>query len=172
MGQISTNNVCRMILLSLLLLARAALSAEEPKDMQSPPASVTTALGCLVARDYIRDALVDLKLAPGKFAWVRYYIGTIPGMGPTPGTFHIAVYSEDGLHGYLLLSFRDRHGKFVAVQDGYRLTKVGSHWDADMGNGGMWVYKAIGEFVRKLEKSPRYRVKLASLREGCAAPDE
>ena len=148
------------------------LGGEEPKDMDSAPKSVATALGCLVARDYIRDALRDLKLAPGRSAWVRYYIGTVPGTGPTPGEFHIAVYSEDGLHGYLLLSFRGRHGKFVAVRNGYRLTKQGSHWNADKGNGGMWVYKAIGEFVTKLEKSPRYRVKLMSRTEGCAPPDE
>jgi hypothetical protein len=161
-----------MILLSLLLLARAAVSAEGPKDMQFPPASVTTALGCLVARDYIRDALTDLKLRPGRPAWVRYYIGTIPGTEPTPGVLNIAVYSEDDLHGYVLFSYRDEHGKFVAVQDGYRLRKAGSHWNADMGNGGLATYKAMGEFAAKLEKSPRYRVKLTPRREGCAAPGE
>jgi len=148
------------------------LGGGESKDTSSPPDSVTTALGCLVARDFIRPALEDLKLAPGRSPWVRYHIGTVPGVQPTPGEFQIVVYSEDGLHGYLFLSFRDGHGKFVAVQDGYRLTKVGSHWDADMGNGGMWVYKAVGEFVTKLEKSPRYRVKLAPRSEGCAPPDE
>jgi hypothetical protein len=160
-----------MILLSLLLLARAALSAEEPKDMQSPPASVTTALGCLVARDFIRSDLEDLKLAPGRSAWVRYYIGTIPGTEPTPGVLNIAVYSEDGLHGWLLLAFRER-GKFVAVRNAYRLTKVGSRWNADEGNGGLGTYRAMGQFATKLEKSPRYRVKLTPRREGCAAPGE
>jgi hypothetical protein len=160
-----------MILLSLLLLARAALAAEEPKDTQPAPPSVTTALGCLVARDYIRDVLSELKLGPGKPAWVRYYIGTIPGTGPTPGEFYIAVYSENGLHGWLLLAFRER-GKFVAVRNAYRLTKVGSRWNADEGNGGLGTYKAMGQFATKLEKSPRYRVKLTPRREGCAAPDE
>ena len=160
-----------MIFVSLLLLGTPAFAAEEPKEMHSPPTSVTTAFGCLVARDYIQPALEDLKLAPGRFAWVRYHIGSIPGTGPTPGAFNIAVYSDDGLRGYLLFAYRDKHGKFVAVQNGYRLTKVGSHWNADMGNGGMWVYKAVGEFAAKLEQSPRYRVKLAPRTEGCA-PDE
>ena len=159
-----------MALLSSLLLAGRVLGGEESKDTLTAPGSVTTALGCLVSRDYIRDALLDLKLAPGRFAWVRYYIGSIPGTGPTPDTFNIVVYSEDGLHGYLLFSFRDHKGRLVAVQDGYRLTKVGPHWNADMGNGGMWVYKAVGEFATKLEKSPRYRVKLVPRTEGCAAP--
>jgi hypothetical protein len=161
-----------MILISLLIIGGIAIAAEEPKEVQSPPPSVRAALGCLVARDYIEPALEDLKLRPGRLAWVRYYVGTVPGVEPTPGLYHIAVYSEDGRRGYMLLSFRDRRGKFVAVQDGYRLRKVGSHWNADMGNGGLATYKAMGEFAAKLEKSPRYRVKLTPRREGCAAPDE
>jgi hypothetical protein len=164
-----TNKVSGMILLSLLLLAKAPLGAEETKDAQSPPGSVATALGCLVARDYVRPLLADLKLAPGRFAWVRYYIGTVPGMQPTPGEFYIAVYSEDGLHGWLLLSFREG-GRFVAVRNGYRLTKVGSRWNADEGNGGMWTYRVMGQFATKLEKSPRYRVKLTPRTKGCAPP--
>ncbi len=140
--------------------------------MQSPPHSVTAALGCLVARGYIEPAIEDLKLRPGRLAWVRYHIGSIPGTGPTPGAFNIAVYAEDGLHGYLLCAYRDKHGKFVTVRGGYRLRKVGSHWNADMGNGGMWVYKAVGEYAARLEQSPRYRVKLVPRTEGCASPDE
>ena len=144
MAQISTDTVRGMALLTSLLLAGALIARGESKDVGSPPDSVTTALGCLVARDFISPALEDLRLAPGKSAWIRYYVGTIPGTGPTPGEFHIAVYSEDGLHGYLLLSFRDPKGKFVAVRNGYRLTKVGSHWEADMGNGGMWCTRLWG----------------------------
>jgi hypothetical protein len=161
-----------MILLSSFLLARPVPSGGESKDVGSAPKSVTTALGCLVARDFTRPVLEDLKLAPGRFAWVRYYIGTVPGMEPTPGEFYIAVYSEDGLHGWLLLSFRDPEGRFIAVRNGYRLTKVGSHWNADEGNGGMWTYRVMGQFATELEKSPRYRVKLAPRSQGCAAPDE
>ena len=170
MAQISTKNVYGTILLSLLLLARAALAAEEPKDTQPPPPSVTTALGCLVARDFIRSDLEDLKLAPGEPAWVRYYVGSIPGSAPTPGEFYIAVYSEDGSHGWLLLSFRER-GKFVAVRNAYRLTKAGSRWKADEGNGGLGTYKTMGQFATKLEKSPRYRVNLTPRTKGCAPPD-
>src|SRR5271157_1826439 len=118
MAHLSTKNVCRMVLLSSLFLAGPVFGGGQSKDVGSAPDSVTTALGCLVARDYIRPALLDLKLAPGRFAWIRYYIGTIPGIEPTPGAFNVAVYSEDALHGYLLLSFRDREGKFVAVRDG------------------------------------------------------
>jgi hypothetical protein len=75
------------------------------------------------------------------------------------------------LHGWLLLAFRER-GKFVAVRNAYRLTKVGSRWNADEGNGGLATYKAMGQFVTNLERSPRYRVKLAPRTEGCASPDE
>jgi hypothetical protein len=146
MARLSTNTVCRTILLSLFLLAWPVLGGGESKDVGSAPDSVTTALGCLVARDFIRPVLVDLKLTPGRFAWIRYYIGTIPGMEPTPGEFYIAVYSEDGFHGWLLLSFRDPKGKFIAVRNGYRLTKVGSHWNADEGNGGMWTYNDLPPF--------------------------
>lgn len=160
-----------MVLITLLLIVGAAPAAEEPKETTSPPASITTALGCLVARDFIRADLEDLKLAPGRFAWIRSYIGTVPGTEPTPGEFYIAVYSEDGLHGWLLLSFREQ-GKFVAVRNAYRLTKAGSRWNANEGNGGLATYKAMGLFVTKLEQSPRYRVKLAPRTQGCASPDE
>jgi hypothetical protein len=160
-----------MILLSSLLIAGGAPAADEPNGLGSAPDSVKAALGCLVARDFVRPLLADLKLAPGRFAWVRYYIGTVPGTQPTPGEFYIAVYSEDGLHGWLLLSFRER-GKFVAVRNAYRLTEAGSRWNADEGNGGLGTYRAMGQFATKLEKSPRYRVKLTPRREGCAAPDE
>jgi hypothetical protein len=159
-----------MVFMSLLVLGRPAPAAEEPNEVQSPPTSVTTALGCLVARDYITDALANLKLGPGRSAWVRYYVGTVPGWVPTPGEFYIAVYSEDGRHGWLLFSFRE-HRKFVTVRNGYRLTKVGFRWNADEGNGGLATYKAMSQFATNLEKSPRYRVKLAPRTEGCA-PDE
>jgi len=172
MGRILTNGICRVVLLSSLLVAGPLFRGEESTDAAAPPASVTEALGCLVARDYIKDALKDLKLAPGRLAWVRYYVGTVPGVEPTPGLFHIAVYSEDGRHGYLLLSFRDKQRKFVTVQDGYRLRKIGERWRADMGNGGTVVYRAIGQFAAKLEKSPRYRVRLEPRTLGCAPPDE
>ena len=102
---------------------------------------------------------------------MRYEIGSIPGSGPTPGVLNIAVYSDDGLHGYLLFAYRDRPGKFVTVRGGYRLTKVGSHWNADMGNGGFRVYKAVGKFVTDLEQSPRYQIRLVPRTEGCASPD-
>jgi hypothetical protein len=171
MGKTPTGSICRVILIGLLAVARTVPAAEEPKEVQSPPVSVRTALGCLVARDYITAALANLKLGPGRSAWVRYFVGTVPGWTPTPGEFYIAVYSEDGRHGWLLISFRER-GKFVAVRNGYRLTKVGSRWNADEGNGGLATYKAMSQFATNLEKSPRYRVKLAPRTQGCAAPDE
>lgn len=160
-----------MVLVGSLLLAGPVLGGGESKDVGSPPTTVTTALGCLVARDFIRTDLEDLKLAPGRFAWVRYHIGTVPGMEPTPGEFYIAVYSEDGLHGWLLLSFRER-GKFVAARNAYRLTKVGSRWNADEGNGGLATYRAMSKFATRLAATQRYRIGLAPSTKGCAPPDE
>jgi hypothetical protein len=161
-----------MILLSSLLLGGLLFGTGQSKDVDSPPDSASTALGCLVAREFIRHDLQDLGLAPGRLAWVRYYIGSIPAMEPTPGEFYIAVYAEDGLRGWLLLSFRDQKGKFIAVRNAYRLTKAGSRWNADEGNGGLATYKAMGQFATKLEKSPRYRVKLEPCTQGCAPPSE
>jgi len=159
-----------MALLSSVLLTAGGLSGGELKDVGSPPDTVTTALGCLVARDFVRSDLEELKLTPARLAWVRYYVGTVPGTGPTPGEFYIAVYSEDGSRGWLLLSYRNPQGKFVAVRNAYRLTREGSRWSADEGNGGLATYKAMGQFATKLENSPRYRVKLVPRTEGCAAP--
>jgi len=167
-----TGNLSRVLLLTALLVAGSAFSEGESREKSFVPRSVTHALGCLAARHFARSAFDDLKLAPGKSAWIRYYVGTVPGTNPTPGEFYIAVYSDDGLHGWLLLSFRDEKGKFVAVRNAYRLTKQGARWIADEGNGGLGTYRAMGQFATKLEKSPRYRVKLAPRTEGCAAPDE
>lgn len=172
MGRITMVNFGKTVLLSSLFLAGLALSAQQPKRTPPAPRSVRTALGCLVARDYIQDDLQELKLGPGRSAWIRYYIGTIPGTSPTPGELYIAVYSEDGKHGWLLLSFPDSEGKSISVRNAYRLTKVGPRWEADEGNGGLGTYRAMSAFATRLARSKRYRVKLLPRTQGCAAPDQ
>jgi len=160
----------RVILLISLLLCGGAVRAGEPQQSAEAPPFLRNALGCLVAADFIQHDLEELALKPGSSAWVRYYVGSIPGGNPTPGEFYIAVYAEDGLRGWLLLADRDSRGDFVAVRNAYRLTKEGPRWLADEGNGGMGTYKIMSEFATRLVQRPRYRVRLLPESKHCAAP--
>ena len=166
------SNLRKVLLLPWLLFVTATVRGDDLKQSAEVPKSLNAALGCLVGRGFVKDNLKDLKLRPGAPAWVRYHVGSIPAMPATPGEFYIAVYSEDDLHGWLLLSFKNEKGEFVSVRNAYRLTKDGSRWNADEGNGGLATYRAMSRFATEFAKSPRYRVKLVPQTQGCAPPDE
>jgi hypothetical protein len=124
------------------------------------PAKLQKAIGCLVAADYIRDSgLKPIGLRVGDFAWVRYEIAPIAGMWRTPG-WNIAVYSQNGRRGTLLFVDPNHRGGFQAIRNGYNLAEQGSRWTADGGQGGVHDYEAIGRYVTRLSRRPRYRVRL------------
>lgn len=166
------NHAGRVVLISGLLFAVTAMLGEDSKHSNAPPGAVVAALGCLVATDFIGDNLTELQLTRGSGAWIRYHIGSIPGTEPTPGEYYIAVYSMDGLRGWLFLADKDLHGRFVPVRNAYRVTKEGRQWRADEGNGGLGTYRAMSKFATRLAMTPRYRVKLVPRTQGCAPPDE
>jgi len=113
---------------------------------------------------------VNLKI--GDWAWVRYYVGSIRGVGQTPGEFYVAVYGADGVHGELLLAVPNNQGGFNAVRNGYYLTKDPSHWTADEGNGGYVMYDAMGRFATHLARRPLYHVHLIPGDSGCTSDSE
>lgn len=125
------------------------------------PKQLQKAIGCLVAASFVREyGLKPVKLKVGDWAWVRYHVGSIPGLSKTSGEFYVAVYDADDTQGELLLAVPDKRGGFDAVRNGYRLTKDGSSWTADEGSGGYVVYDAMGRFATHLAQQPRYHVQL------------
>lgn len=143
--------------------------ASNAHKSQAPP-ELKAAMGCLVAADFVRQYdLKYLKLKVGDRVWVRYKVGSIPGVGDTPGVFNIVVYSPDGLRGMLLFADPNNKGGLDAILNAYRLHRRGPKWSADYGNGGDMVYEAVGRFVTALSRSPRYRIRLEPGGSGCAA---
>jgi len=142
----------------LVLGATAALA---PLSAVVVPSRLRAALDCLLSKDYVMDAMRELGLKPGDRAWVRYYVGSIPGGGETPGEYYIAVYSPDGNRAWLLIAFPDRQARFVPVNNGYRLRKIGRNWQADEGNGGLASYRTMSQFAGWLARHRRrYRIAL------------
>jgi len=68
-------------------------------------------------------------------ARVRFTVGSVPGTANTLGLHWIAVYSKQQDRGWLFLADPDGKGGFMAIRNAYRLTRHGSHWNADEGNG-------------------------------------
>lgn len=125
------------------------------------PKQLQKVIGCLVAASFVQKyGLKPLNLKVGDWAWVRYHVGSIPGLSKTPEEFYVAVYDADGTRGELLLAIPNKRGGFDAVRNGYRLTKDGSSWTADKGNGGYMLYDAMGRFATQLAQQPRYHVQL------------
>ena len=125
------------------------------------PVRLKEAVGCLIAADYIRRyalPFVDLKV--GEWAWVRYAVGSLPGIGDTPGIFNVVFYSPAGNRGMLLFADPRDRDSFLAIYNGYHLRRHGASWTADYGNGGFHLYQAVGRFVTKLSRRPLYRVLL------------
>jgi len=121
-----------------------------------------------VAAGFVQDKLKSLGLSVGDQAWVRFYVGSVPGMEPTPGLIHVFLYSDDKRHGLMLLADKNDAGGFVAVRNGYELTKQGSRWNADEGFGGVKTYEIMSRIsTRVFLTKPRYRVRLQIGRVGC-----
>jgi len=157
---------CLAILLLFSLPVGALARGKAPKQLQK-------AIGCLVAAPFVQEyGLKPVKLKVGDWAWARYYVGSIPGISDTSGEFYIAVYAADGVHGELLLAIPNNRGGFDAVRNGYYLTKDGSHWTADEGNGGYMLYEAMGRFATHLARRPRYRLHLIPGDSGCTSDSE
>ncbi len=153
-----------MLALCFVLLIAVQSAVAQKADSTTAewvPKRLQEAIGCLVAAPFVQEyGLKPVKLKVGDWAWVRYHVGSIPGLSKTPGELYVAVYAADGTHGELLLAVPNKRGGFDAVRNGYYLTKHGSHWTADGGSGGYVVYDAIGRFAAHLAQQPRYHVQL------------
>jgi hypothetical protein len=104
--------------------------------------------------------LKEIGLESGSNAWARFHLGPIRGLTPVEDEVQVAVYAEDGVRGWLFLAERDPNGKISPIRNAYRLTRQGSEWTADEGNGGLGTYNAMTKFATRLFKYRRFRVKL------------
>lgn len=157
--------LCVIFLFFLSLAPRDG--QKEVRQMAAPP-RLRKAVGCLVAADYVQKyGLKPIGLRVGEPAWVRYGIGSIPGIGGTPGLWNIVVYSKDGRRGILLFADPNHGDGFEALLNRYHLVKHASRWVASGGQGGFRLYEAVGRYVTVLSRRPRYRVKLLAGSSGC-----
>ena len=160
--------VCILILSTLGSALHRVRANGDSVRVRAVPLRLKEAVGCLVAANYVRKyslPYVDLKV--GQWAWVRYSVGSIPGIGDTPGLFNVVFYSPAGNRGILLFADpRDRYS-FLAIYNVYHLHRHGASWTADYGNGGFHLYEAVGRFVTRLSRSPLYRVLLTPDGERC-----
>jgi len=114
------------------------------------------------------DNLAAIGLRIGSEASIRYRIGSVPGMGKTPNMRWIALYSQRGDRGWLLMADPDGKGGYFAVRNGYRIIRHGSQWSADEGNGGLATYAAMGKWATSLADRRAFTVKLVPVHKGCA----
>ncbi len=163
------------VAIALLLIALCAMpnrsgAQTSERGRAKAPARLREAVGCLVATNFVQqDDLKHLGLKLGDWAWVRYQVGSISGLGDTQGQFNVAVYSADGRNGMLLFAEPNKQGSFDAILNAYRLHRSGSKWTADYGNGGYVLYEAVGRFATGLMHHPRYRIQLLPGGSGCTA---
>jgi hypothetical protein len=137
---------------------------------EEPPRLVMSALDCVVSIDFNQRDLAEIGLRPGDLAWLRFHIGSIPGMEPSPGEYQIFIYNNDQSRGLILLALPSRTGAMYPLRNGYRLTRLGVSWNADEGNGGLATYAAMSGFATKVFQSRRYRVRLKPTKQSCLAP--
>ena len=165
--RLSWLTLCFMLIIPVQF---ATAQINDHKSSFRVPKELKQAIGCLVAAHFVKEyGLKPLKLEVGDWAWVRYHVGSIPGLSKTPGEVYVAVYAADGTHGTLLLAVPNHRGGFDAVRNGYYLSRHGSHWTADEGSGGYVVYDAIGRFATRLVRQPRYRVQLVPNDSDCTS---
>lgn len=128
--------------------------------LRSPPRNLTRAIGCLVAAPYIQKyALAPIGLKAGDWTSARFSIGSIPGLMPTPGLYNVLIYSKDSRRAALLLADPNGKGGFLAIRNGWLLTKHDAGWSAE-GEGGYADYEAVATYAKAMETNPEYQVRL------------
>lgn len=150
-----------MTLLGICTCFCAAITAEASVHSDVVPPQLRKAVGCLVSSDLARKwAFPFLNLKIGDRVWIRFSVGSISGIGGTPGVYNIIIYAPGGRRGTLLFAEPNEKGSFAVIWNGYKLRQLGSGWRASSGNGGYRLYKAIGRFVDAQSNKHRYGLRL------------
>lgn len=154
------NGTAARFLLTLGMLIGFGTVRAQDRTFKDAPQILRKTVRCLVTADYVAKDLKEIGLDSHSIAWARYHSGSIKGMTPTPEEMQVAIYSADGLSGWLLLAEKDQRGVILPVRNAYRLKRYGHHWQADEGNGRLATYEAMSAFSTQLSKYRRYQVKL------------
>lgn len=138
-----------------------ALTEARPTNSVVVHKRLQMAVTCLFSAKWMRHYFFMSfgRFNEGDWVSARYYVGTIPGMGPTPGAYKILFYAKDGKHAFLLDAEPNGRGGFFASQNDYTLKK-NSRWRVIEGEGGDRDYEAIERLVSRMLRQPVYRVQL------------
>lgn len=128
-----------------------------------------SALGCLLSQTSNQDVLRDLGLRLRDFATVRLYVGSIPGLQPSPGVYTLMLESSDHSRAWLLAAIPHSDGKFESGDDAFQLRWTGTQWSVEEGWGGLATYRAMGKFANWLSRNrPAHRLPLKAQPEFCS----
>jgi hypothetical protein len=117
------------------------------------PLTATNLSGCLQRTEWARTELLSLGLSPGRTAHTFVGSGGIPEMEGDAATVVLVVIAPDGVRGVLFLFPEDLLGVRYLELNAYELRRHGSRWSASEGNGGLWTYRAISDFVSNIPAS-------------------
>lgn len=154
--------------LALLLPLTANAQQAQPKA----PISLKQALGCILTLPVKQENIRELGLRLGSTASVRFFVGNVPGLGPTPTVWYILIPSPDQTRAWILIADRRPDGKFTPMGfDADRLRRHGGRWEVEEGFGGFHTYAKMSRFANWLERTqPPYHVRLKPNPRFCA-PD-
>jgi hypothetical protein len=158
--------ICNLLVVLVFFFCLPALGTGQvsghstKQSVQVSPEDVQRVVSCLVAARFVQADLRSLGLRIGDKTTVKYHRGAVPGMMPVPGEIHIIVYSASRRDGWLLIAEPNNKSGFTAIQNAYKLHKVGARWKADEGNGGMATYRAMSKLAVMMADSTDYPVEL------------
>lgn len=165
MSELSLGFTMRSVALTALFLMASGVGVSTPRTTR-----MESALSCVLATPEAKSAVRGIGLSLGSKASVRYYVGTIPGLEPTPGSYYIMVYSRDQSRAWILIADPAGKGHFVPGGGAFQMRRHGSMWEVEEGFGGLATYRAIGRFANWLSRSRReYQVVLRACRRGCSS---
>lgn len=149
------------VLFCCLVSSVAAHRSAHLATVAPAPKRLKIALSCLFAAQFMRQYnFTPLGFKEGDWIWVRYHVGTIPGIEATPRAYNIVIYSRDDKSGFVLDAEPNSLDGFTATRNDYSLRKKRKLWYVIEGEGGFRDYEAVERLVNRLSSQPRYRVQL------------
>lgn len=123
---------------------------------------------CLVSQKFVEHyALVFDNLKLGDWALAVYHVGSIVDPTYRSEARHIVIYSRNMQKAVVLTVIPNSDNSLSVARTGYFLTKQGSAWSVEEGEGGYRDYEKVGKFVTHLSSKERYRVQLISHAAAC-----
>jgi hypothetical protein len=159
-----TRRACKFALILACMLSPVFANPD------SPVRSMESALSCILTTPRGRSAVQGIGLSLGDKADVRYYVGSIHGMEPTPGSYYLMIYSHDKLRAWILIAEPVAKGGFVPGTEAFQMRRDKSIWKVEEGFGGLATYRAIGRFATWLSRNRQeHHVVLEACQKSCSS---